>query len=256
MGLPSRSREECTRLLTLLVSATNRLIKPYAIPMLKVLLPKADDPNPIVAANILMSLGELTRVGGEDVLPHVPELMQVIMSRLADASLPKRDAALHTLGQVCSSTGYVVSPLIDYPQLLQILGRILKTETKQTVRREIIKVLGILGALDPYRRKVRARHHDEGLKADSLRQIKPDDEAATSDLANSNLVSAVTKNATGISTGTDDYYQTVAIGALLDILKDQQAADRHHKVIEAIMSIFKTQGLKCATFLPQVCRAL
>lgn len=123
--------------------------------MLKVLLPKANDPNPTVAANILMCLGELARVGGEEVLPHVPELMQVIMLRLADASLPKRDAALHTLGQVCSSTGYVVSPLIDYPQLLQILSRILRTETKQTVRREIIKVLGILGALDPYRRKVR-----------------------------------------------------------------------------------------------------
>lgn len=156
MVLSSRSREECTRLLTLLVGATNRLIKPYAIPMLKVLLPKANDPNPIVAANILMCLGELTRVGGEEVLPHVPELMQVIMVRLADASLPKRDAALHTLGQVCSSTGYVVSPLIDYPQLLQILSRILRTETKQAVRREIIKVLGILGALDPYRRKVSA----------------------------------------------------------------------------------------------------
>ncbi|KZT69244.1 phosphatidylinositol 3-kinase [Daedalea quercina L-15889] len=231
----SRGREECTRLLTLLVAATNRLIKPYAIPMLRVLLPKANDPNPTVAANILMCLGELTRVGGEEVLPHVPELMQVIMSRLADASLPKRDAALHTLGQVCSSTGYVVSPLVDYPQLLQILSRILRTESKQAVRREIIKVLGILGALDPYRRK-----------------IKPDEEAAASELANSNLVNAVTRNYTGISTGTDDYYQTVAINALLDILKDQQSADRHHKVIEAIMSIFKTQGLKCATFLPQI----
>ena len=72
------------------------------------------------------------------------------------STLPKRDAALHTLGQVCSSTGYIVSPLIDCPQLLQLLSRVLRTETKQTVRREIIKVLRILGALDPYRRKVRA----------------------------------------------------------------------------------------------------
>ena len=90
------------------------------------------------------------------------------------------------------------------------------------------------------------------LHTNCSRQTKPDDEAAASELANTNLVSAATRNPTGISTGTDDYYQTVAINALLDILKDQQAADRHHKVIEAIMSIFKTQGLKCATFLPQV----
>ena len=52
----------------------------------------------------------------------------------------------------------------------------------------------------------------------------------------------------------DDYYQTVAINALLSILKDQSLNSQHHKVIEAIMSIFKTQGLKCVSFLPQVSR--
>jgi hypothetical protein len=56
---------------------------------------------------------------------------------------------------------------------------------------------------------------------------------------------------TGAS-GSDDYYQTVAINSLLGILKDQSLSGQHHTVIEAIMSIFKTQGLKCATFLPQV----
>jgi serine/threonine-protein kinase mTOR len=123
--------------------------------MLRVLLQKANDPNPTVTANVLMCLGELACVGGEDILPQVPDLMQVIIARLADSSTVKRDAALHTLGQVCSSTGYVIAPLIDYPNLLGILGRILRTELTQGVRREVIKVLGILGALDPYRRKVR-----------------------------------------------------------------------------------------------------
>lgn len=154
---PRRNREDCTRLLTLLVSATQRLIKPYALPILRVLIPKANDSNPAVAANVLMCLGELAAVGGEDVAPHIPELMQVIISRLQDPAHVKRDAALRTLGQLCSSTGYVISPLIDYPQLLPILGRILRTESgssRRDVVREIVKVLGILGALDPYKRKV------------------------------------------------------------------------------------------------------
>lgn len=153
-NLNRRNREECTRLLTLLVSATQRLIKPYALPMLRVLLQKANDSNPTVAANVLMCLGELTCVGGEDAMAHISELMQVIILRLSDPSLIKRDAALHTLGQVCSSTGYVITPLVEYPQLLPLLGRILRTENNQSVRREVVKVLGILGALDPYRRKV------------------------------------------------------------------------------------------------------
>ena len=83
-GVIRRDREECIRLLTLLVSATQRLIKPYALPMLRVLLQKANDNNPTVAAHVLMCLGELTCVGAEDVMPHVPELMQVIITRLSD----------------------------------------------------------------------------------------------------------------------------------------------------------------------------
>ena len=201
--------------------------------MLQVLLPKANDTNSRVSANILMCLGELSCVGGEDVLPNVPELMEVIITTLADPSLQKRDAALHTLGQLCSSTGYVIQPLIEHPQLLHILSRILSAESSQAVRREVIKVLGILGALDPYRRK-----------------IKPEEEVVTE--VSSSLVSSASTNLKGVPTASDDYYQTVVMNALLNILKDQSLSNHHHRAIEAIMAIFKTQGLKCASFLPQV----
>ncbi|KAN0137000.1 atypical/PIKK/FRAP protein kinase [Lactarius tabidus] len=227
----TRNREDCTRLLTLLVSATQRLIKPYALPMLRVLLQKASDPNSTVAANVLMCLGELTCVGGEDVTPHVPELMEIILSKLADSSIVKRDAALHALGQVCSSTGFVIQPLVEYPQLLQIFGRILKSEPNPSVRREVIKVLGIIGALDPYRRKTR-----------------PDEESNESQAPTAAAINLTHTT----SSASDDYYQTVVINALLSILKDQSLSSQHHTVIEAVMSIFKTQGLKCVTFLPQI----
>ena len=58
------------------------------------------------------------------------------------------------------------------------------------------------------------------------------------------------------SSASDGYYLTVVITALLSILEDQSLSSQHHTVIEAIMSIFKTQGLKCVTFLPQVSGAL
>jgi FKBP12-rapamycin complex-associated protein len=136
--------------------------------MLRVLLlkleSKTNDPNATVVANVLMCLGELACVGGEDVNPHVPELMEIILAKLADPSIAKRDAALHALGQVCSSAGYVIQPLVEHPQLLQIFGRILKTESNPSVRREVIKVLGIIGALDPYRRKVRCVYPNRGVE--------------------------------------------------------------------------------------------
>src|SRR5258708_34551358 len=58
-----RNREECTRLLTLLVSRTQRLLKPYALPMLGVLLLQAIDSHPTVAAKLVICLAELAVVG-------------------------------------------------------------------------------------------------------------------------------------------------------------------------------------------------
>ena len=152
-----KGKEECTRLLTLLVSSTQRLIKPYTNGMLSSLLHFAKDPNPTVCGNVLMCLGELTCVGGVEVSRYLPDLMSAILRCLADPNVVKRDAALHALGQACSSTGYVVKPFVDHPQLMDLLGKILRTEQSLPVRREVIKVLGILGAIDPYRRKVRTK---------------------------------------------------------------------------------------------------
>ncbi|KAF7356539.1 Serine/threonine-protein kinase TOR [Mycena venus] len=228
-----RSREECTSLLTMLVNVTQNFMKPYALPILAALMLKANDSNATVAANIIMCIGELTVVAGEDALPYVPQLMQVIITQLSDPSLVKRDAALHTLGQLCSSTGYVIAPFVDHPQLLQLLGRILRTETTPIVQREVVKVFGIIGALDPYTRKSKS------------------DEAVSSEIAMT-AVNQVALNQPSVSPASDDYFQTVVMSGLLAILKDPSLNNHHHTVIEAIMSIFKTQGLKCVAFLPQV----
>lgn len=152
-----RSKEEAATLLGLLVGASQRLTKPYVLPMLNVLLPKSRDPSPSVASSILITLGELARVGGEDVLPQLQPLMSLILDTLHDqASMPKRDAALRTLGQIASHAGYVIDPYLDHPSLLGILIGLLKTEpTGHThTRREVIRVMGVLGALDPYRHTV------------------------------------------------------------------------------------------------------
>jgi FKBP12-rapamycin complex-associated protein len=133
------------------------LIKPYAGPLLSVLLrtASAKDTNPAVASYCLACLGELARVGGEEISPSVDKIMALIMEMLADqTSSLKRDAALKTLGQVASNTGAVIEPYQKYPHLLAMLMRFLKTEKSQNIRRETIRTMGMLGALDPYRHKV------------------------------------------------------------------------------------------------------
>jgi len=56
----------------------------------------------------------------------------------------------------------------------------------------------------------------------------------------------------GLTPSQEDYYPTVVINALLQILKDQSLVQWHGNVVDAIMSIFITLGLKCVQFLDRV----
>jgi FKBP12-rapamycin complex-associated protein len=219
--------------------------------MLKVLILKAGDTNVTVASNIILALGELVVAGGEDAAQHVPELMSVLIPRLEDTSLPKRDAAVTTLGKVCASTCYVIDPVVDHPEIVDLLGRILKSETRQNIRREVIRVFGIMGALDPFRRSVSlpssvAVHSF----ANSGTQRKPIEESKTLSKPATSAIASI-----GLTSGSDDFYQKTVIKALLGVLNNRSLSAHHHAVIEAIMSMFKTQGLKCVAFLPQVCHS-
>jgi FKBP12-rapamycin complex-associated protein len=152
----ARNKEESAKLLSLLVQNAQGLVKPYVDPMISVLLPKANEPNPAVAATILKAIGELATVGGEDMLPYKDKLMPIIIDALQDqSSIVKREAALHTLGQLASNSGYVIDPYLEYPQLLELLQNIIRAEPQRgPLRQETIKLMGILGALDPYRHEV------------------------------------------------------------------------------------------------------
>jgi FKBP12-rapamycin complex-associated protein len=150
-----RTREESARLLTLLVTASETLIKPYIEKIFDVLLPNIRDSSPGVVSSILQVVGEIARVGGEALLPYTDQLMPMFIEILQDQSSPtKRTAALTALGRFASSTGYVIDPYLKYPILLDILMSILKTEQSVRIRQETMKLVGILGALDPYRHKV------------------------------------------------------------------------------------------------------
>ncbi|KAI0469145.1 TOR kinase [Xylaria cf. heliscus] len=233
----ARNKEESAKLLSLLVQNAQGLVKPYVEPMISVLLPKANEPNPAVAATILKAIGELATVGGEDMLPYKNKLMPIIIDALQDqSSIAKREAALHTLGQLASNSGYVIDPYLEYPQLLELLQNIIRAEPQRgPLRQETIKLMGILGALDPYRHQ-----QVEERTPDAKRSVE------------TNRMTDISLMMTGLTPSNKEYYPTVVINALLNILKDQSLAQHHAAVIEAIMNIFRTLGLECVSFLDRI----
>ncbi|KAF2398484.1 hypothetical protein EJ06DRAFT_583742 [Trichodelitschia bisporula] len=232
----ARNKEESARLISHLTEASSTLIKPYVQPMIKVLLPKARDPNPEVASTTLQAIGHLANVGGEEMKEFIPMLMTILIENLQDLSSDsKRTAALHALGQLALSCSYVIEPYKQYPDLLIILKNIVKNEPAGLLRREAVRLIGILGALDP----------DEQEK---LVEQSPENNL----VVEAQAVTDVSLIMNGITPSLEEYYPTVVINTLMGLLRDPSLTQYHTQVIEAVMNIYQTMGLKCVPFLGQV----
>jgi FKBP12-rapamycin complex-associated protein len=231
-----RSKEESAKLISNLVGAADALIKPLVDPIVSVLLPKAKDSNPEVASTTLKAIGDLTTVGGEGMVKYIPELMPIILEFMQDLSSDaKRFASLRALGQLATHAGYVIEPYRDYPELMNILMNIVKTEPEGELRRETVRLMGTLGALDP----------DEYQK---IVEQSPD----THLIMESQAITDVSLIMQGITPSNEDYYPTIVISTLMGLLKDTSLVQYHSAVVDAVMNIYATMGLKCVPFLNQV----
>lgn len=319
-----RAKEEAAQLLGHLIKAAKGLVAPYVQPILKALLPKLRDGGGQsgVASSVLNTLGELSVVGADQMVPYLPELLPLIIDTLRRQGSDARQlVAVRTLGLLASNTGYVVRPYVEHRELLNILlGTLASTGAGDTaswpLRREVMRTIGILGALDPYRNKQNLAK--ETLHAHAGRLVGPDDAAAVrrassrsaaggaggsaggslrtgsagaagaasargaTSFGESRPFGTLNSLATGaegtslVETGAavpgapglpgvgaatilpsmvasrEDYFPTVAVSALMRVLADMSLSIHHNSVIKAVMWIFRSLGLKCTTFLPQV----
>jgi serine/threonine-protein kinase mTOR len=245
----SRNKEQSARQLDHLIVNTPRLISSYMRPILAVLVPKLRDTesNPGVILNVLRAIGDLSEVNGSSNVMEkwADELLAILLEMLNDASsTEKRFVALWTLGQLISATGQVVTPYYKYPYLIDILINFLKTEQQTSIRRETIRVLGLLGALDPYKHKMN-RGLIDSQKDNILISISDFKNDECADLSTAEML---------VTMGNmlEDYYPAIAISTLMKILKDPTLSQHHTSVVQAVTFIFKMLGIKCVVFMSQV----
>jgi FKBP12-rapamycin complex-associated protein len=220
---------------------------------------------------VLGTLGELAAVAGPQVQPAVPEMLPLIIDALGDASSPaKRLVAVRTLGRVVESTGAVVEPYLEYPQLLGMLLRMLG-DGGAAARREVSRVLGIVGALDPHTHKVNlAELQGEGkLEREGVRPQypgrAPDGGAGAPGTLMPGLDATVGGGggggggggnellpSAGMATSSEDYYPTVAINALMRVLRDPALGSLHARAVAALFDVVGAMGLGFVPFLPKV----
>lgn len=311
-----RGREEATRLLVVFLRAKSlqRLVHPVLHSLISAL--PLNGAAPRVASAALEALGELALATGPDLQPWVKEVVPHILLTMQDSSsASKQRTSLMTLGQIAGSTGYVIRPYLDYPNLLSQATDVLPGTKRApwSLRREVIRCLGVLGALDPDRYQVVASKTRKGGAVGGAYFEEQDEsdlnKEPSADMSLERDDSAVTRTRSALAaisetntppkepdvnmdrkniidsdddlpahlsmyeqyamvvqpvsslpparriTPTDEmFYPTVAIQALMRIFRDPALAVHHGMVIQAIMFIFKSMGLRCIPFLKNVVR--
>lgn len=111
----------------------------------------------------------------------------------------------------------------------------MKTEQQRTIRRETIRVLGLLGAMDPYRMKLNKGLIDSQNDAIliSMSDLKSDE----------HLDLSTAETLVNMGNVLEEYYPAIAISTLMRILRDPTLSQHHTSVVQAITFVFQSLGM-------------
>lgn len=243
----NRTKEQSLRMVNNIISHAPRITRQFVDTILKVLVPKLkkEEGNPTMVSSILKTIGDLAEVngGGNALSPWLQPIISTQLEILSDPNqLEKRSVALWSFGQVIGATGHVVAPYMEYPQLMDTLLGLLKSEQQMSDRREIIRILGLLGALDPYKHRV-----NQGLiDFQTVSTLIPISDSSSSDVFDSNIMLV---NMSPLV--LDEFYPAIVLTSLMRIFRDPLLAQHHASVIHSVTFIFHSLGIKC---VPYICR--
>jgi hypothetical protein len=100
---------------------------------------------------ILNVISEISKINAESIKPYLGDLFPLILECIKDfTSTTKRKEALRTLISIIENTSFVVKPYFYFPQLLDLIIQHIQTESNNQIREQLLKLIGKLGAVDPY----------------------------------------------------------------------------------------------------------
>ncbi|KAF4546613.1 Phosphatidylinositol 3-kinase tor2 protein [Lasiodiplodia theobromae] len=161
---------------------------------------------------------------------------------------PYVDPMITAIGDLATVGGDDMKQYI--PELMDIIIENLQDLSSESKRMAALIALSQLASnagyvIEPY------KEHSELLTI--LINIKIVEKSPEHNLqAEAQAVTDVSLIMSGITPSNEEFYPTVVINTLMGLLKDTSLAQYHSAVVDAVMNIYATMGLKCVPFLPQV----
>ncbi|NP_001171773.1 target of rapamycin isoform 1 [Bombyx mori] len=248
-----RNKEKALQMINNIISHAPTITRQFVDTILNVLIPKLKekDSNSTMISTVLKAIGDLAEVngGGHALNKWLTELISTQIEILADPNqIEKRSVALWSFGQVVSATGHVVAPYMEYSKLMDLLLNFLKTEQQLRERRETVRILGLLGALDPYKYKV-----NQGLiDFQTVSTLIPIREPSV-DSFESNISEMLVNMSPLV---LDEFYPAIVVTSLMIMLRDPTLAHHHPSVVHSVTFIFQSLGIKCVPYISRVAPTL
>jgi FKBP12-rapamycin complex-associated protein len=232
-------KESSAKLYGKVIRSLSKLVKPYTDTLVKQLLGVIkQEQSSRLSAYGLAALGDLAEVAGDTMLQYMDELMPLVIENFQEqSSSTKRYVALKTLDSLVENTGYVIDPFLKYPRLLDTILNKIKREDQSTTRSQLIRLLGTMGALDPYKYKQLQLEQLEDTEETSNSTSSVKSASAQNGKENAIVQQALLLpelNASGdaidsdlmrgVSLSSEDYYPSIALTILLQFLRKPYGA--------------------------------
>ncbi|CAH8506092.1 unnamed protein product [Heterobilharzia americana] len=205
-----------------------------------------NEPTSVIVA-LFTILGRLAFITPHSIYTYMDEFIPILAYMMQDTSCYlKRSIAVWTLTKLVSYTGYVVSPYKRYPQLLTILLGMLKREEIKCIRQEVLRALGVLGALDPFKFKLYSgevdTYGDTGIAVSHHEVVERKDV----DITQSELVINLSWES------RDIFFSVCALSALIHLLRDPALHTQYGSIVHTIVYVLKLLGPRSVYYLRQL----
>jgi len=227
-------REDSAKLLYQVLQWPDRLALPYVPALLKNVIKKITDEEIDFAASMLACLGRLMEISSKDCEPFLKSILSILQRLIQDqSSAQRRQAALSCLTIVLRRSD---RRLIDgdvFCCLLVDAIDILKIDLDPLVRKEAMRLAGVIGAIDPFLMKIKESRQPVSLEEES------------SSGSNVNMA-----NTSSLSTNPEDFFAWTVVNALVRIIKDGTLSTHHMAAMQALVQLFRNHGQRSSVFLP------
>ena len=243
-----KNKEICSKILCQLIENAPRVTRPYSKMMMNsfVIVLKNNQGvncNNNILIAILSVISSLAQVSNAEIKGHFNELYPILFDIIKDPtySTKKKEVALSCLGKLIDSTDFEFHSYSTYNSLFECLLNLFKSEQTTSMRNKIIRVLGSLGTIDPYKHKLNIGLIDQSGDLFIVQDKKQNIESINS-----------TELLVNKLPNYNDYYPAIAIANLVKIINDPNLNSHHTMAVQALTFIFDCLKLGCVPFISDV----